>query len=607
VTGANATALAEICRRLHGLPLALELAAARIPSRLPATLLADFDRDSVLGTLAHGPRDAPVRQQTLQATIAWSYHLLVPAEQRLFRWLGVFSGGFRLEEARRVCAETAEGGLDSLELTVSEGIASLIDKNLVFRLDDPADPADLADRQDLDWDIEPRYSVLETIREYALERLVASGEGEAARRAHAACYLALAEKIAPALKGPRHAAWVNQLAYEYNNLRATMAWTLEQVQAGAVGVELAMQLGEALSEFWKARGLYAEAWTFLESVVAESRGAAAALRARVLSAAANFIPDQYPDREEVLRQESLALYRELGDKRGIAYTLSMLAFVAQRKGDRYGSATAHMEEWLAAARELGDREETASALTFLADTISYFAEFSRARLLFEEGEALWRELGNKKALAWCLRQSVLWLLLEHDPRDQPTMRKRLDESLALYQQSDDQTGLGFCAWLRGWIALDEGDLVTAQAELAQSLALWRETRESWRAVFAHTLLGRVAAQKKDLTSARTIHLECLHEACAFTDHFLNAFCLDALAQVASADGRYAWAAHIWGAAESEREQSGVPRSLFKIVDYETNIAAVRSHLGEPEFATAWAGGQAMTLAQILAEAENQGH
>lgn len=617
VTRANAATLAEICRRLDGLPLALELAAARIPTRPPAALLADFDRDSILGALAHGPRDAPERQQTLQAAIAWSYHLLAPAEQRLFRWLAVFAGGCRLEEARRVCVGIAEGGLDPRDLVVSEGIASLLDKHLVFRLDDPADSDDPEDpvdaiglqgRQDLDWDIEPRYSLLETIREYALERLVASGEWEAARRAHAACYLALAEKTAPALKGPQHAAWVNRLAREYNNLRATMAWTLEQVQAGAVGVEVAMQLGEALSGFWQARGLYGEAWTFLESVVPASEGAAKALRVRVLSAAATFIPVQYLDRAEALWQESLALYRELGDKRGSAYALSMLAYVAKDKGDRYDRIIAHMEEWLAVARELGDREDIATALTDLADKISFLAEFSRARLLFEEGETLWRALGNKKALAWCLRQSVLWLLVEHDPRDQPTMRRRLNESLALYQQSGDRTGLAFCAWLRGWIALDEGDLVTAQAQLAQSLAIWRETGESWRVVWAHTLLGRVAAGKGDLASARAIHLECLQEASAFTDHFLTAFCLDGLAQVESAEGRYAWAAHIWGAAESEREQSGVPRALFKIVDYETNIAAVRSHLGELAFAAAWAEGQAMTLAQMLAaEVKNQGH
>lgn len=613
VTPTNAAALAEICRRLDGLPLALELAAARIPIRPPAALLADFDRDSVLGALARGPRDAPERQQTLRATIAWSYHLLTTAEQQLLHKLAVFAGGCRLDEVEQVCAVTAEGAFEPLDLDVSEGIASLIDKNLVFRLEDPAEPDDPPERVGMSGlrrlpglarDTEPRYSLLETIREYALECLAASGERDAVRRAHAGCYLALAEEAAPALKGPEHATWVNRLAADHDNLRATMQWTLEQLSAGAEGIEVAVRLGEALVEFWSARGLYTEGWTFLASVAAASGGAAPALRVRVLSAAADIAPVQYLDREEALRRESLAIYRELEDKRGIAYTLSALAGIAMRKGGNYGAANAHLEEWLALAREVGDREDIASALTLLADSIGFLGEFSRARLLFEEGLRLWRELGNKKALTWCLRQSAMWLVIEHDPRDQPAIRARLDECLALYQQSGDKTGLGFCAWLNGWIALAQGDLASAQAQLEQSLVLWRETAESWRAVFAHTLLGRVATQLGDPSRARALHAECLQEASAFEDHFLTAFCLDGWAQAVAAEGLDGWAARIWGAAESLRERSGVlPRSPIELVGYETSVAAVRSHLGEQAFATAWAEGRGMTLAQILAGAE----
>jgi non-specific serine/threonine protein kinase len=447
--------------------------------------------------------------------------------------------------------------------------------------------------------------MLETIREFALECLAASGERAVVRRAHATYYLALAEEAALALKGPQHAAWVQRLASDYDNLRATMAWTLEQLPTGAYGVELAIRLGEALAKFWTVRGLYFEAWTFLESVASASGGVTPALRARALSAAADFTPAQYSDRAEMLWQDSLAIYRDLGDKRGMAYALSMLALRAQHTGDRYGVApAAYLEEWLSLARELGNKEDIASALTILADTIGFLAEFGRARPMFEESLALWRELGNKSGLAWCLRQSIMWLLAEHDPRDKPTMRARLDECLALYQQSNDLTGLGFCAWLNGWIALDQGDLAMAKAELQQSLDLWRETGESWRAVFAHTLLGRAATRKGDLARARAIHLECLKEAGAFQDHFLNAFCLDALAQALAADGLGAQAARMWGAAEFLRERSGVPLLPIEMVDYEASITAVRARLGEPAFAAAWAEGQAMTLAQILAEAEN---
>jgi predicted ATPase len=584
VTNANAPAVAEICARLDGLPLAIELAAARSKLLSPQALLARLGQR--LHLLTSSTRDAPARQRTLRSAIQWSYDLLSEPEQQLFRWLSVFRGGCTLLAVESVAATLGDDVVPLLDQ-----IGSLIDKSLLR-------PAGLETE-------EPRLLMLETIREFAQECLAASGEQAAVRKVHASYYLALAEEAAPALKGPEHATWVHRLAREYDNLRATMQWMLEQMRAGADGVESAVRLGEALDGFWSVRGLYSEAWVFLEAVASASEGVPPVLRVRVLRAAAEFAFDQSLDRAEALWQESLAICRELEDKRGTAYALSNLAFVGLHKGGKnYSAVIAHVEEWLAEAREIGDKEDIASALTILADTIGFIAEFGRTRLLFEEGLTLWRELGNKQGLAWCLRQSVMWLLVEHDSRDQPTMRARLDECLALYQQSNDRTGLGFCTWLNGWIALVQGDLTTAQAQLDQSLALWRETGEAWRAVFAHTLLGKVATQRGDFASARAIHLECLQEASAFTDHFLNTFCLDALAQAVAAEGQDTLAARIWGAADSEREQSGVPRALFTVVDYETNIAAVRSRLGEPTFVTAWADGQIMTLAQIVAEAQN---
>jgi non-specific serine/threonine protein kinase len=458
----------------------------------------------------------------------------------------------------------------------------------------------------LDSDAEPRYGLLETIREFAVQRLAVSGEQDAARRAHAACYLALAEEAAPALKGPEHATWVNRLARDYDNLRAAMQWTLEQLPAGAADVGVAMRLGTALDGFWSARGLYTEAWAFLESVIAASAGMPPALRVRALSAAAYFAPDQYRDRAEELWQESLALYRELDDKRDIAYALSQLGFLARLNGDPYGTAIGYLEEWLVLARELGDKEDLASALTMLADQIGFLGKLSRGRLLFEEGLALWRELGNKKGLAWCLRQSAMQLIIAHDPRDQPVIRARVDECLALYQQSGDRTGLAFCAWLNGWIALRQGDLAIAQTQLKRSLALWRETAESWRVVFSLTLLGRVATQQGDLSRARAIHRECLEEASAFNDHFASAISLDGLAEAVAAQGFDAWAARIYGTADILRERSGVSVSLFEVFGLEARITAVRARLGEGAFATAWAEGRTMTLAQVLASSSQDG-
>jgi predicted ATPase/class 3 adenylate cyclase len=582
VTSANAPAVAEICARLDGLPLAIELAASRSKLLSPQALLARLGQR--LQLLTSSTRDAPARQRTLRSAIQWSYDLLSEPEQFLFRRLSVFAGGATLPAVESVAAM-----LEDDTALLLDRVASLLDKNLL--------------RQAGLETAEPRLLMLETIREFALECLAASGERAAVRKAHASYYLTLAEEATSALKGPEHAAWVNRLARDYDNLRATMQWTLDDVKSGTTGIEGAVRLGEALAEFWSVRGLYTEAWTFLEPAASASESAPPALRVRLLSAAATFTPDQYLDRGKELWQGSLAIYREFGDKRGIAHALSMLALISRRAGEHYGAVTAHGEEWLALARELGDKDDIASALFSLADAFGFLGEYSRSRQLHEESLSLCRELGHKQALAWNLYSSAQWLFIQHDPRDQPLMRRRLDESLVLMQQSGNKTGLGLCSWLTGWIALDQGDLVTAQTKLEYSLAVWRETGESWRAAFPHTLLGRVATQRGDLAGARAIQLECLEQVGAFTDHFLTAFCLDGLAQNAAAEGLDTWAAHIWGAAESLRERSGVPLAPLELVDYETNIAAVRSCLGEQAFAAAWSMGRTMTVAQILKDVE----
>jgi predicted ATPase/class 3 adenylate cyclase/DNA-binding XRE family transcriptional regulator len=583
VTNANAPAVAEICARLDGLPLAIELAAVRSKLLSPHELLARLGQS--LQLLTSSTRDVPVRQRTLRSAIQWSYDLLGEQEQHLFRWLSVFRGGCTLLAVESVAAMLGDDLVSPLDR-----IASLLDKSLL--------------RQTAQETEKPRLLMLETIREFALEYLAASGERAAARQAHASYYLALAEEAAPALKGPQHAAWVHRLARDYDNLRATMQWTLEQVGSRPEGIELALKVRDSLTEFWNVRGLYMEAWTFLEPVAIASEDAAPALRARALRAAAEYTPDQNLRRCAALWQECLEIYQELGDKRGIADALSSLALIERQMGGPYAAAAGRLEERLALAREFGDKEDIASALFSHADALGFLGEFRRARLLFEESLALRRELGNKRGAAWSLYGLAMWLFIEHDPADQLSARDRLEESLALSQQSGDKTLLGLCAWLNGWMALYQGDLDTAEAQLEQSLRLWRETNEVWRAVWAHALLGRAATQHGDLARARALHQESLQEAGTFADHFLIAFCLDGLAETLAREGHHTWAARTWGAAESYLDRSGVPRTLYKIVNYETNIADLRARMGEPTFAAAWDEGQSLTLAQILVETEN---
>jgi predicted ATPase len=235
VTNASAPAVAEICASLDGLPLAIEL-AARIKLFSPQALLARLGQR--LAVLTGGARDAPARQQTLRDTIAWSYHLLGAQEQRLFQYLSIFVGGCSLEAAEAVCAAVDTG---TPGLPVLDGVASLIDKNLLQQSEQERG--------------EPRYEMLETIREYGLECLTVSGQMEPVRRAHAGYYLQLAEEAEPALRGPQQSEWFERLEREHENLRAALKWLFAQKEAG-----MAIRLANALGLFWFSEGHWNRRW-----------------------------------------------------------------------------------------------------------------------------------------------------------------------------------------------------------------------------------------------------------------------------------------------------------------------------------------------------------
>src|SRR5438552_1268281 len=269
ITNANARAIAEICVRLDGLPLAIELAASGMKLFPPQALLARLDQR--LSVLTGTSRDVPTRQQTLRNTISWSYNLLDAAEQRLFRRLSVFVGGCTLEAVEAVCAAGEDGGEAG---QVLESVASLIDKSLLQQTEQEGE--------------EPRLLMLETIREYGLEVLAASGEMEITRQAHALYYLTLAEEAEPELAGPRQAIWLERLEGEHENLRAVMQWSLEQAEGergDARTRQIALRLGGALRQFWYMRSYYSEGRDFLERALSQSDGAAASVRAKALVAA----------------------------------------------------------------------------------------------------------------------------------------------------------------------------------------------------------------------------------------------------------------------------------------------------------------------------------
>jgi len=296
VSSTSTRAIAEICIHLEGVPLAIELAAARSKQFPPQALLAQLSRR--LPVLTNGPRDAPARQQTLRNTLAWSYNLLDSWEQRLLRILSLFVGGSTLQAVEAVC--TALGNdIDSERMDVLDGLGSLIDKSLLYQMQRDGET--------------PRFTMLEMTREYGQEMLARSGETETARQAYTLYYLTLVEEAAHAWEGPQHVLWLGRLEQDYDNLRAAMQWSLEQEEDG-FRLEVAFRFGGALRSFWQVHGYFREGRAFLERVLAHSRGSLSSRRSKALNDAILLAVSQ-GDHEwgEAPCQENLVRCRELGD------------------------------------------------------------------------------------------------------------------------------------------------------------------------------------------------------------------------------------------------------------------------------------------------------
>jgi predicted ATPase len=332
LTGTNARTIAEICTRLDGLPLAIELAAARLNLLSPQALLARLEHR--LAMLTSKRRDVPARQQTLRNTLEWSYSLLTPEEQRLFRRLSVFVGGCQLSAVEAICA-----ALDDASANVLDGVASLLDKCLLQRA----------------WQEgpEPRLVMLETIREFGLECLAESREMEATQHAHAAYYLSLLEKALQNAVGAEEWRWHDRLEQEYANLRAALHWSVEQ--GGVTSVETVLRSSQALFRFWEVRGSVSEGRRWFEQALARSEEGVTLGRARGFfsAGALAFAQDDLDQAEALLRQSEL-LYRKLADPSGTGAALHKLGQVAIALGN-YTLARSLTDEALAHFREAGDR------------------------------------------------------------------------------------------------------------------------------------------------------------------------------------------------------------------------------------------------------------
>jgi predicted ATPase/class 3 adenylate cyclase len=404
LTDDAARAVAEICRRLDGLPLAIELAAARVKLLPPDAMLARLS--SRLDLLTAGARDLPDRQRTLRDAIGWSYDLLAPDEQALFRRLAVFAGGWTLAAAEVIAAATG-----TPDLALFDGLGSLVDKSLVRQ-------REVGARR------EPRFSMLETIREYGLEQLGASGEDETLRRAHAAYYLDLAEQAEPHLTRSEQGVWLERLEREHDNLRAALGWARDSGD-----VALGLRLAGALWRFWYTHGYLSEGRSCLEEMLALAEGrddaALGSMRAKALYGAATLASTQDDfARALALWQMSLAQSREVGDNVVAASALNALGLTTLQQGAPE-QAIAFFEESLALGRAVGEPWGIARTLLSLGQIAYVQADYPRARSLFEECLALMRQVGSMS------HSAVALLYLGHVAREQ----NDLSRALALYQEA----------------------------------------------------------------------------------------------------------------------------------------------------------------------------
>ena len=443
LTEENAAAVATICQRLDGMPLALELAAARV-AVLPVGQLA-ARLDDALRVLTVGGRNAPPRQQALRATLDWSHALLTTEEQATLRRLAVFAAGWELEAAEAVCGAGEVARADVLEL-----LGQLVEKSLVAMAEEGG---------------AARYSMLEVVRQYASERLAASGEAGDTRRRHVAYFLALAEGADAALIGPEQMARVERLEREHDNLRAALQWAVEQEEA-----ETALRLVGALWPFWEARGYLREGRRWLVAALGMTDGGAPALRGKALRGAGLLATWQgdYPA-ARALHAESLTLYRALGDRDSIAHALENLGMVAHEQGE-YAEASALHAESLAIRRELGNQRNIASSLNNLGLVKRGQGDYAAARALHEESLTIHRALRDHQGIGNELSNLGMMAYLQGDDA---AARALHEESLAIRRTLGDRRGIAISLGNLGLVAYRQGEFTAARTLHQESLAIRR--------------------------------------------------------------------------------------------------------------------------------------
>ena len=569
LNAANAHTVATICTRLEGLPLAVELAAARIKLLPPQALLRRLEHR--LDVLTSGAQDLPARQKTLRNTLQWSYDLLTAEEQHLFRWLSVFVGGFTLEAVTFVYNSEREPPLDVLA-----GVASLLNKSLLNQIEQEGE--------------EPRFRMLETLREFGLECLRTNGEEAAARRAYAEYYAMLGEEAEAYQEGSKLVRWLDQLERERENLLAV----LQQAATGAdEEVPLLLRLGSTLFDVWVTRWYPGEGRSFLERGLARKQAAPSPLRLKALITQGLLMWYQRDFRELApVAEEALALARELEDGENLIYAF-VLQGVALVNIRDYAEARSCFGAALALARSHGEPKAVAFVLMHLGILAMFQREHQRAIGLFEESLALYKTAGSIT-----FTSMLLYFLSRTRLREGELTQARvlIEEVQALVRIVRSKWEGALALNVMGEIALLQGDMERAERLLGESIQLSQEMGDRQNLVCTRLMLASLALTQGDDASAHAQYEEGLALALELGATGAIAAGLKGLGCVTAAQRHSTTTALLWGAAENFPESLNVyiPQTLF-----ERARAAARTHLGEAAFERALSDGRAMTPAQAL--------
>ncbi|MBK7317670.1 protein kinase [Candidatus Villigracilis affinis] len=527
-TKENAAFIAQVCSRLDGIPLAIELAASRVKALSVDQIAARLDDRFRL--LTGGSRTSLPRQQTLRATIDWSYNLLTEEEKTLLRGLTVFSGGWTLEAAESVCIQ--EGS----EFDILNLLSRLVDKSLVNLKDS-------------------RYRILETVRQYALEKLAESGEVDAVRDRHLDYYLKLTERAEPKLRSAQQLIWLNRLEAEHDNLRTALEWSL-----GRDDAEISLRFTGAGWFFWGMRGYSKDGSRWLKAALekpgAEKRGAARAKALTGLAYMARYQSDLLASQGAA--QEAVDIWREVGDKWWLAFTLGRVGGNLLIQGDLIG-ARRIQEEAVKLAREAEDKWALGDVLGNLGRVLKNSGDYQTARSVQEEGLAVYRSVGDKSCIAEALEALGTLAHIQGDDEQAVVLYK---ESLEIYRELHYVGGLLSLLFESGCIIQSQGDNEQAATLFTEALVLAQEADD--KNILAQALAG--------------------------------------LGGVAGAKGRPEQAALLLGASEAIFNALGVEifsLSHHRLVDYKGWVANVRSQLDEATFKAVWIEGRAMTLEQSI--------